>query len=151
MIYLQVNINNIIYFACLNDLDLIYCVNDVVVIWLRDNEVICYKLVYFNLNRKENKSVYLKFNMKNYAKSLIQIYSAFYYAKYFFVFSIKAVWIYVTYYMKYTLGYGIFKRKQWKGRLILNYQGELIDKVVAVGLEKQYKVKGKESYVFFFM
>ena len=86
------------------------------VIWLRDNEVICYKLVYFNLNRKENKSVYLKFNMKNYAKSLIQIYSAFYYAKYFFVFSIKTVWIYVTYYMKYTLGYGIFKRKQWKGR-----------------------------------
>ena len=50
--------------------------------------------------------------MKNYAKSLIQIYSAFYYAKYFFVFSIKTVWIYVTYYMKYTLGYGIFKRKQ---------------------------------------
>lgn len=43
------------------------------------------------------------------------------------------------------------KESNKKGELILNYQGELIDKVVAVGWEKQYRVKGKESYVFFFM
>ena len=73
-------------------------------------------------------------------------------AKYFFRFSMKVVCIYVTHYMKYVLGYGVFTKKQIKkGELILNYHGELIDEVTAVGREKQYDVEGKGSFLFFFM
>ena len=68
------------------------------------------------------------------------------------VFSIKAVCIYATYYMKHVLGYGVFtKRAIKKGELVLNYNGELIDEAVAVGREKQYEAEGKGSYLFFFM
>ena len=73
-------------------------------------------------------------------------------AKYFFRFSMKVVFIYVTHYMEHILGYGVFTKKQiQKGELILNCHGELIDEVTAVRREKQYEVEGKGSFLFFFM
>ena len=55
------------------------------------------------------------------------------------------------YYMKHVLGYGVFTKKAIKkGEQVLNYDGELIDGVVAVGREKQYETKRKRSYLFFF-
>ena len=60
--------------------------------------------------------------------------------------------IYVMYYMKHFLGYGVFTKKAIKkGEYVLNYDGELIDEVVAVGWEKQYETERKGSYLLFFM
>ena len=56
-----------------------------------------------------------EFNMKNYANNLCESYFSYIFSQ---VFLIKAVSIYVTYYMKHILGYGVFTTKAIKKRRI---------------------------------